>query len=62
MWLMAQRLKEASRRHSSYDTKKFPGISIEELENDVQKFKNVANLLFDVDIKPVGKDCFFLTR
>ena len=62
LWLVAQKMKEISGKHSSYDTKKFPGISMEELEHDVEKFGNVTNERFNIKIKPVGKDCFFLTQ
>ncbi len=62
LWLVAQKMKEISGKHSSYDTKKFPGISMEELEHDVEKFGNVTNERFNIKIKPFGKDCFFLTQ
>ncbi len=62
LWLVAQKMKEASRKHSSYDTKKFPGIGAEELEYDVKKFKNFINEPINIKIEPVGKDCFFLTQ
>ncbi len=62
LWLVAQKMKNLAGKHSPYDTKKFPGLTMDELEQDVKKFENVTGNRFNVKIRNLGNDCFFLTK
>jgi len=62
LWLVVQRFKEISKKHSSYDMQKFPGLTADELKQDVMKFHTITKNRLDAKIKPIGQNCFFLTQ
>lgn len=61
LWLTAKSIKEGGKQADNYSEKKFPGLTIEEIQGDIERFKHVTGRFKDASVKPHKNGCFLLS-